>query len=890
MKKYIYIFCILFITILMSGCLPEREYLTIYGDNNELLIGQTIKLTHNYKGKRDVIWDSTNYNVATVENGVVTTHKEGSVTIILKVGNSLAKFNINVRIPNLYIKGDNTGRATYTSKYELYINEDVDRYEYVIDNIQWSVSDTSIATISDTGLVSFKSEGILVIYAKVFGQTYEKVVTVQGLRMPELFLTGPTQIYVGQREKLTVAIRNPDYLSIGQISFKIDNRDLVSFNGAYPYQEIVGYKEGTVTVRVYCSKYPEVYDELTIVIIDNRMLSISGVTDMYVGETNQLTLITNGSLLESDIIWESLDQDVATVDENGLVTGLKEGTVLIKAYYEDDPNISSTFGINVQAKDESNLEDEYLLKVNTIIEQMTLSQKVGQMFAVGFSGTSFSSTFNNVIKEYNFGNVIYMGNNVTSYNTLAQMSNDIQNAMISANTVPAFITIDQEGGRVARLTNGGTHFISNMGMGALSDSTLIYQEGYAMGQELRNYGINVNFAPVLDVNNNPDNPVIGNRSYGEDPILVSNCGVQMFKGLQASNVMGTAKHFPGHGNTNVDSHTGLPVINSSKEELYQIELAPFINAINQGIDAIMTTHIIFTAIDSDLPATLSEKVLTGLLRNELGYDGLIITDGMEMKALNSFGNTSSLAVQAIKAGVDILLYTDNVNPRSAHSAIMNAVSNGTISEERIEESVRRILLKKIKYDILDNYTALNEDITKLLNENEELNNSFACKSLTLMKGENVSISKDESILIISPECTYSLGSGLANNSLGCYASTYLKNNGYNCDYYTVSKNVTSTESTQVMNLISQYDRVVFAGTNVYTSSYSKTSSLVNNILNKKPNSIIIALDTPYDYLSYNNLNNYICIYSYQKATVIAVSKYLNGEFKAEGVSPIDFDK
>ena len=122
MKKYIYIFCILFITILMSGCLPEREYLTVYGDNNELLIGQTIKLTHNYKGKRDVIWESTNYNVATVENGVVTTHKEGSVTIILKVGNSIAKFNINVRIPNLYIKGDNTGRASYTSKYELYIN------------------------------------------------------------------------------------------------------------------------------------------------------------------------------------------------------------------------------------------------------------------------------------------------------------------------------------------------------------------------------------------------------------------------------------------------------------------------------------------------------------------------------------------------------------------------------------------------------------------------------------------------------------------------------------------------------------------------------------------------------------------------------------------------
>ena len=248
-----------------------------------------------------------------------------------------------------------------------------------------------------------------------------------------------------------------------------------------------------------------------------------------------------------------------------------------------------------------------------------------------------------------------MGANVANPATIAKMSNDIQSQMVASNLVPAFISIDQEGGRVVRLSNGGTHFISNMAMLATNDENNTYLQGLAVGKELRNYGINANFAPVLDVNNNPANPVIGARSYGENPFLVARYGVGLINGLRDSKVMATSKHFPGHGNTSVDSHSGLPVITSSKEDLYKIELAPFIASIGEGIDAIMTTHIIFTAIDSTLPATLSEKVLTNLLRNELGYDGIIVTDGMEMGALQSnFGNSNELAIKAVKAGVDML--------------------------------------------------------------------------------------------------------------------------------------------------------------------------------------------------------------------------------------------
>ena len=238
----------------------------------------------------------------------------------------------------------------------------------------------------------------------------------------------------------------------------------------------------------------------------------------------------------------------------------------------------------------------------------------------------------------------------------------------------------------------------------------------------------------------------------------------------------------------------------------------------------MTTHIIFTAIDSDYPATLSEKVLSGLLREELNYDGLIITDGMEMGAVtNNFGGYDNTAILAVKAGVDILTYTSNSNPKTAHQALVNAVNNGEISIERINESVRRILLKKLEYGILDNYQAKNEDISELLAENEELNLDFAVQSLTRLRGTFESLNKNKSTLIISPISSYDLGSGLEVNSFANYASNYLKSKGYtNVTYATIDANISNSQSKELLELAKNYDQVVVAMSNVKTSSYTRS--------------------------------------------------------------------
>ena len=868
---------------------PDNQFVLEITGETTVEKGMTIQLSTNYEGDKTISWESEDVSIATVNsNGLVKGESIGQTIISASVEGNIAYTTITVNkfSAKFTITGPSNFKVNSSGKYKLTSSSNVDMDSF---EITWASANPNVATINEYGTLIGISSGMTEVIAYVDGEIVAtKEVFIESVPDPRISLSGPTTMDVGERSRFSIGYGNLEYHSnLGGTIVTVNDSSLAFVYTSHPY-EIVAHKEGTLVIHVTFKNRPDIFDELVIEIVDrSKTIEINGNQEMMQGEFNQLTA-TPINFDSTEFIWESSDESIALV-EDGLVLGVNKGIVEItaKTGYE---GIEATFVVEVKQNIPSGYTEQDLLKVEEILTNMTLSQKVGQMFAVGFNGTTYTSTLDSVIKSYNFGNVIYMGANVSNPSTIAKMSNDIQNACIASNGVPAFITIDQEGGRVVRLTNGGTHFLSNMAMGALSDSSLLYEEGKAIGVELRNYGINVDFAPVLDVNNNPANPVIGARSYGENPFLVAKCGVYLIEGLKDSKVMATAKHFPGHGNTSVDSHTGLPVITSSKEDLYKIELAPFVASIHSGIDAIMTTHIIFSAIDDKLPATLSEKVLTNLLRKELGYDGLIITDGMQMGALNSFGNASSLALQAVKAGVDILLYTSNDTPRNAHTALINAVKSGEISEDRINDSVKRILLKKLKYGLLDDYIAPNNDISELLQKHEELNNEFAMKSLTELKmtEEFAGLDKEKSVLIISPKCNYTLGVG--DNSLGAYACKYLLEQGFTkCDYYTVSENATNTQINEVFGMLNSYDQVVVAMSNVHTKAYANSASLVMTVLQKKSDTLVIALDTPYDYLRYpSNMGKYVCVYGYQKASVIAISKYLNGEFKAEGVSPIEF--
>lgn len=340
---------------------------------------------------------------------------------------------------------------------------------------------------------------------------------------------------------------------------------------------------------------------------------------------------------------------------------------------------------------------EYL--INYKVEQMSLSEKVGQLFQIGFSGFDLDAEIEAMIKDYYIGGVIYFSRNIKNLEQTARLSNQLQSlALNSGSKLPLFISIDQEGGSVSRL-KGATNFPSNMTLGVVNDKQLTNKIGKTVGSELKNLGININLAPVLDVNNNPNNPVIGVRSFGSDPKLVAELGKAYIEGIQSEGVIATAKHFPGHGDTETDSHLELPTINHDKERLNKIELYPFKKAIKAGVKSIMVAHIYFPAFEKEkgIPATLSKSVLTDLLRKKMNFKGLIITDCMEMKAIADNFGTAEGAVRAIKAGSDIVLVSHTyAEQKKAVKAVIEAIEKGRISENRIDESVKRIIKTKIK--------------------------------------------------------------------------------------------------------------------------------------------------------------------------------------------------
>jgi beta-N-acetylhexosaminidase len=335
-----------------------------------------------------------------------------------------------------------------------------------------------------------------------------------------------------------------------------------------------------------------------------------------------------------------------------------------------------------------------------------LAERVGQMLLFGWQGAdraqslSLNEHAGALIDDAAVGGVILMGRNVDNPEQLKALIGDLQARNRDHDRAPLFIAVDQEGGRVNRLMP--PHFTtqpSSAEIGATGDPQAARDAAVAIAAELRPVGINWNFAPVLDVNNNPLNPVIGDRSFGDDPGLVAAMGVAAVRGYQDEcGLLACGKHFPGHGDTTVDSHLGLPVVAHQRARLDNIELVPFRATIAAGLAAIMTAHIMFTKIDPAVPATLSHKVLTGLLRHDMGFDGLIITDCLEMKGITGHWDSAEAAVRAVEAGADILLCCHTWTTQAAiHAALCDAVATGRISTARIDESLDRIARAKERW-------------------------------------------------------------------------------------------------------------------------------------------------------------------------------------------------
>ncbi|HBI27489.1 MAG TPA: beta-N-acetylhexosaminidase, partial [Peptococcaceae bacterium] len=288
------------------------------------------------------------------------------------------------------------------------------------------------------------------------------------------------------------------------------------------------------------------------------------------------------------------------------------------------------------------------------LDSLTLKEKIGQMVIVGIEGEQISDSERQMIKENHVGGIILFKRNIQNANQMLSLINELKKTN-SPNKIPLFLSIDEEGGIVTRMPDEINKLPASAKVGEKNDSDLAFQIGEVLGQELNSFGLNMNFAPVLDINSNPNNPVIGERAFGTTPEIVSKLGIQTIKGIQSQNVISVVKHFPGHGDTSVDSHVGLPSVNRDLDRLSNFELKPFASAIQNGADAVMIAHILLPKIDANHPASLSQTVITDILRNDLQFDGVVLTDDMTMGAIVNNYDLGEAAVESINAGSDIVL-------------------------------------------------------------------------------------------------------------------------------------------------------------------------------------------------------------------------------------------
>ena len=503
-------------------------------------------------------------------------------------------------------------------------------------------------------------------------------------------------------------------------------------------------------------------------------------------------------------------------------------------------------------------ELEQSIWVDSIYSSMTLKEKVGQLFVIqAFSNKNKNHKDNiiNIIRNNNIGGIIFSKG---SPHKQVDLTNDFQRE----SSIPLLIGMDAEWGLNMRLDSTFS-FPWNMTLGAIKDNNLIRQVGRSIADHCKRIGVNFNFAPVVDINTNPDNPIIGNRSFGESTPNVSSKSLNFMRGQQEMKILSSAKHFPGHGDTSTDSHKTLPFISHNKKRILNTELNPFKTLINNGLESVMIAHLEVPSLEKTkgLPSTLSYSIVTSLLKNTLGFKGLIITDALEMKGLSNFKSKGNLDMLAFKAGNDVLLMSANVS--EGIKSIVDEYNLGEISEERLSYSVKKIL--KAKYKVgLNNFLQISknnlyDDLNSL--ENKLLNEKLVEKAITVVKN-NANILPIKNL----------------KNSIG-----YLNfgNDNYMAFFDELTKyskidnldeiDILKTESTSFIE--SNYKTIIIgvhANSETPWKSYNlkKEEIIFINRISKKVNVILNIFGSPYMLNRFKNIKNINgIIISYQNSKV-----------------------
>ncbi|MFI9149816.1 glycoside hydrolase family 3 protein [Streptomyces sp. NPDC053367] len=544
-------------------------------------------------------------------------------------------------------------------------------------------------------------------------------------------------------------------------------------------------------------------------------------------------------------------------------------------------------------------------RLRGLVSRMTLQEKVGQLFVSRVYGHSATApdqadidanlkefgvrTAAELIARYRLGGVIYFvwAHNTRNPRQIAELSNGIQRASLDQpRGLPVLVSTDQEHGIVCRVGKPATLFPGAMAIGAGGSRGDARTLGRIAGRELRAMGIRQDYTPVADVNVNPANPVIGVRSFGADPAAVSRLVAAEVAGYQHSGVAATAKHFPGHGDTEVDSHYGFPTIKHTREQWEALDAPPFRAAIEAGIDSIMTAHILVPALDdSGDPATLSRPILTGILREELGYDGVVVTDSLDMAGVRQKYGDDRVPVLALKAGADQLLNPPKLD--LAWNAVLKAVQDGELTEERLDESVLRVLRLKAKLGLLDDPYVVPGGVDRAVGHGAHLAaaDRIAERTTTLLVNEGgllpLSPASHGKVLVLGADLASP--SGTTGPPTGVLAAA-LAEQGFTTTVMSTGTAPSAAVIDRAVAAAGDADAVVIGTYNVSATSSQKT--LVERLLATGVPVVAVAVRNPYDVARLPGVRAYLATYSWTDVELRAAARVIAGEVSPRGKLPV----
>lgn len=517
-------------------------------------------------------------------------------------------------------------------------------------------------------------------------------------------------------------------------------------------------------------------------------------------------------------------------------------------------------------------------------EDLSLEEKLGQTLTV-FVDVDSAEIFRPVIESGKVGGVLIQWGNYSLTQT-KQLIDKLQSwAVKSPHKIPLLISIDYEGGTVyTPITLGFDYLPTNMMLSASGDEEGAATIAYLAGLELKRTGVHINFSPVLDVNSNPHNPIIGVRSFGSDPANVTKMGISLMNGFKAAGIVSVVKHFPGHGDTSVDSHYQVPIVKASYQELEKTHIAPFAQAVKHGVQGVMTSHIIYPALDNKNIATFSKPIVQDLLKEQLGYKGLVVTDSLDMKAATQFCTIANCATRALNTGSDMILLGRYIKPQTTFANIYKSISANAKSVARVNEAAEKIFNLKKELGLLDGSSVMPPPIDKAYREELE---KISNRAVTLVRDR-------VNLLPFNPEvlrgkkptvCAIFFSPSRFADQLPSFTKPFMEK-GWDVRGYNAALTPKAVDAKRARECAEGADLLVVTSLQWADKTNINQKNTIQALFKENPRNVFISTMSPYDIANYPNANTVLATYGLNRYVLRTAADIILGNLQPQGKLPV----